>query len=109
MDQPAYEFTTELWRHSGDAPWCFVTIPKDVADDIDARVGERAGFGSVPVVVSVGATTWQTSLFPDNSSASFVLPVKKAVRRAEGLEVGEPVSIRLRHDAERATRGKRST
>ena len=34
---------------------------------------------------------WQTSVFPDNESEGFVLPVKKAVRRAEAIDVGDVV------------------
>lgn len=97
-----WEFTSTLWLYPGDAGWHFVTLPPDVADDIDQVVGERRGFGSVPVEATVGATTWRTSLFPDTGAASFVLPVKNAVRRAEGLEVDTAVAVRVRYDADRA-------
>jgi len=95
------EFTSELWIYPGEAGWHFVTLPTDVADAIDEAVGERAGFGSIPVEATIGASTWKTSLFPDKQSASFVLPVKKAVRQRELLEVDAPVLVRLRHDANR--------
>jgi hypothetical protein len=92
----AYEFTADLWRWSGEAAWHFVTLPHEVADEIDERTADtRRGFGSVRVRVTVGATTWSTSLFPDNRSESFLLPVKKSVRLAEGLEAGSPVSTRI--------------
>lgn len=97
-----FEFTSELWIYPGEAGWHFVTLPTDVADAIDETVGERAGFGSIPVEATIGASTWKTSLFPDKQSASFVLPVKKAVRQRELLEVDAPVLVRLRHDANRS-------
>ena len=103
MDEPVFEFISELWLYQGKAAWHFITLPPDVADEIDDVVGERGGFGSVPVEVTIGTSTWMTSLFPDKRAASFVLPVKKAVRHAEGLEVDEPVSVRLRHDAGRGS------
>jgi len=91
-----FEFTADLWRYSGKAAWYFVTLPHDVADDIDEITGdERRGFGSVRVEVTVGATTWNTSVFPDTKSESFVLPVKKAVRTAEDLDDGSPVAVVL--------------
>ena len=93
-----FEFTAPLWRYHGEtAAWFFVTLPDDVADDIDDRFAgdDRPGFGSVPVRVQVGATRWRTSVFPSNEHRSFVLPVKKAVRMAEGLEEGEPVAVVL--------------
>lgn len=91
-----FAFTAELWRTRGEAAWYFVTLPPGDADLIADMVepGVR-GFGSVRVEVSVGTTTWRTSIFPDSKSGSFVLPVKKAVRVAERLDDGEPVDVRL--------------
>jgi hypothetical protein len=91
-----FEFTADLWRYTGDAAWYFVTLPHDVADDIDEiTLDRRRGFGSVRVEVTVGSTTWRTSIFPDTKSASFLLPVKQAVRQAEGLDDGSSVSVLL--------------
>lgn len=90
-----WEFTAELWEHDGDAAWCFVTLPLDVAEEVRLVSGPPRGFGSVRVEVTVGSTTWRTSVFPDKRSGSFFLPVKKDVRRAESLEVGESVAVRL--------------
>jgi hypothetical protein len=91
-----FDFTADLWRYAGDAAWYFVTLPHDVADDIDEiTVDRRRGFGSVRVEVTVGSTTWRTSIFPDTKSESFLLPVKQAVRRAEGLDAGSPVAVLL--------------
>ena len=91
-----FEFTADLWRYTGEAAWYFVTLPHDVADDIDEITGDaRRGFGSVRVEVTVGSTTWRTSVFPDTKSESFVLPVKKAVRSAEGVDDGSSVSVLL--------------
>jgi hypothetical protein len=93
----AYRFDAELWRHDGDAAWYFVTLPFDIADDIEERYGRAAaGFGSVRVHVRVGGTEWSTSVFPDAKRRSYVLPVKKAVRTAEHLADGVAVTVDLR-------------
>ncbi len=93
----AYEFTAVLFRWEGNAAWHFVGLPEDVTDEIDERWGQSAGgFGSVPVEVSIGATTWQTSIFPDTKRGTFLLPVKKAVRTREKLEDGSSADVRLR-------------
>ncbi len=92
-----YEFVAELWRWNGEAAWHFVTLPHDVTDDIDeSRESSRAGFGSRRVEVTVGSTTWRTSVFPDKNAASYLLPMKEAVRGAEGLVEGASVALRLR-------------
>lgn len=90
-------FRAELWEWDGKGGWFFLTLPDELADDIRARTddGLRRGFGSVRVEVTIGGSTWRTSVFPDTASGSFVLPVKKQVRTAERIEPGETVDVAL--------------
>ena len=90
-----HQFDAELWLWDGDAAWHFVTLPADVSDDVRDRSGARRGFGSVRVQVTVGGTTWRTSVFPDTRRGAYLLPVKKEVRTREGLQLGETVPVRL--------------
>jgi Domain of unknown function (DUF1905) len=91
-----HRFEAELWRTEGDGGWCFVTVPGDVSDDVRARTAaSRRGFGSVRVQVTVGRTTWATSLFPDAARGAYLLPVKQAVRSREGMEAGDLVGVAL--------------
>ena len=91
-----HRFDAALWLHTGDAAWHFVTLPTDVADAIDdITAGGRRGFGSVRVTVTIGSTTWNTSVFPDSASESFVLPVKMQVRAREGVGDGDTVAVTL--------------
>jgi hypothetical protein len=91
-----YTFVAEVWEHDGPAGWHFLSLPDDVADDIDERHGHRAGgFGSVRVEVTIGATTWRTSLFPDTKRATYLLPLKQSVRADERLADGSTVQVRL--------------
>jgi hypothetical protein len=69
-----------------------VTVPVDIADEI-AAVSEPRSFGSVPVRVRLGATSWKTSLFPDSKTGSYVLPIKRSVRDSEAIEDGDVVTI----------------
>jgi hypothetical protein len=46
--------------------------------------------------VRVGRTTWTTSLYPQDER--YVVPLKVAVRRAEGLDEGDTVTLRLSVD-----------
>jgi hypothetical protein len=97
MTRMVYSFTAELWEWTSRTSWFFVDVPEDQADDIEERFGRRAaGFGSVRVEVTIGSTTWQTSIFPSKEKATYVLPLKKAVRVAEGLEPGSPATVDLR-------------
>jgi len=93
-----YEFESTVWRWSGNGAWHFLTVPEDVTDEIDERTPLRGGFGSVKVEVTIGGSTWRTSLFPSREAGAFILPIKKAVRVAEGCEEGSRVRVRLTVD-----------
>ena len=85
-----------VWRAEGST-WHFATMPQGTSDEVDAVVGDRAGgFGSVRVEVTLGGSVWRTSLFPSREHAAYVLPVKAAVRRAEGVEVGDEPTLTVR-------------
>lgn len=97
MTADRHRFTAELWEHDGAGSWHFLSLPEDDTDEIDAVHGGRArGFGSQRVEVTIGATTWRTSIFPDTKRGTFVLPVKKPVRVAERLAAGDPVEVSLK-------------
>jgi len=91
-----YRFEAEVWEHDGPASWHFVSLPDDVADDIEERYAAAAGgFGSIRVEVTMGGTTWRTSLFPDRKRRTYLLPVKAGVRTAEGLRDGSSATVAL--------------
>jgi len=94
----SYTFSSELylWEARTDS-WVFLNLPEDVADEIeDAAPEPRRGFGAVKVEVTVGDSMWCTSVFPSKRDATFVLPVKKAILKAESLAVGDTVKMSLR-------------
>ncbi len=95
MDEFAFE--SELWSpEEMPGGWVFASVPADLSDDVRALGGPPRGFGSVRVEVTIGGSTWRTSVFPDATRGCFVLPVKKSVRRAEDLEVGDTTHVGLR-------------
>jgi hypothetical protein len=92
------EFTGEMWFWKGPAPWHFVTVPEDECGELAATSAlVTYGWGMVPVRAQIGGTGWQTSLFPKDGR--YIVPVRASVRKAEGLEVGDLVTIRLAVDA----------
>lgn len=104
-----YRFGAILWQTPPPGSWHFITLPEDVADEIDHRTsGIQGGFGSVKVEVTIGGSVWLTSIFPSKEQGSYVLPVKKAVRIAEACEPGDDVTVELRIvGLEPATEGPR--
>lgn len=95
-----YAFAAELWLHPGEAGWHFLTVPPEIGAGIAERTtAARRGFGSVRVTAAVDGITWRTSLFPDATTRSYLLPVKKGVRTAARLRAGDPVAVELEVDA----------
>lgn len=78
------------------ATWHFITVPKGESETIKSKIKVRRGFGSVKVEVTVGDVVWNTSIFPDSRSGTYVLPVKSSVRRAEGLYSGDSVNVSIK-------------
>ena len=92
----AYAFRAPLWLYPGEAAWHFITLPVDIAQEIrEESAGHRKGFGSVKVTADIAGHQWQTSIFPDAGSGSYLLPVKRAVRIAAHLTAGDDVEVRL--------------
>lgn len=95
-----YDFAAPLWRWTAkdeakSGAWFFLSLPFDVSDEIEATAGPGNGFGSVRVEVTIGGSTWRTSVFPSGEHKTYVLPVKKAVRVSEGLDEGSEAKVRL--------------
>ena len=47
-----WDFEAEVWLWKSDASWHFVTVPEEVADEIEDMPVNRGGFGSVRVEVT---------------------------------------------------------
>ena len=96
MARARYVFDAEVWEQPSTGAWHFVSLPEAEADEIEEAFGRTArGFGSIKVTVTIGASQWSTSLFPDSKRRTYVLPVKKAVRIAEGLRAGSQARVAL--------------
>ncbi|MEV7685854.1 DUF1905 domain-containing protein [Streptomyces bungoensis] len=80
------------WR--GPAPYYFVPVPDDECADIrEVAAMATYGWGVIPVEARVGAATFETSLFPKDGG--YLLPLKSVVRKAEGLSVGDGVTVEM--------------
>ena len=88
-----YEFEAELFRWASRRElWVFAQLPEEVSEEIRLQPHPPAGFASVKVSVTLGGSRWSTSIFPQ-ADGTYVVPIKSAVRRAEGVELGDRVRI----------------
>ncbi|MFM9835915.1 MAG: DUF1905 domain-containing protein [Methylophilaceae bacterium] len=97
----SFTFTSECWLwHGGKAAWHFITLPKVASEEIkffDENMHEkRRGWGAVRVLVTIGNTTWETSIFPSSELKAYMLPVKEDVRKKEKILVGNKVEVKLK-------------
>lgn len=88
----AFEASIIEWR--GPAPYLFVALPDELVGEVHYAAREASyGWGMVPVTAQIGATLFATSLF--RRGDTYMLPVKVAVQRAEGVGLGDPVAVTI--------------
>jgi len=87
-------FSGELWYWRGPSPFYFVTVPEQQCRDLHELSREVSyGWGMIPVTVTLGTTTWQTSLFPKDGR--YLVPIKARVRRTEQVDEGDTLTVRM--------------
>jgi hypothetical protein len=67
MKHNQYSFKTEVWLYPGMAGWHFVSVPQG----------------------------WKTSIFPDNKTGTYLLPLKADVRKKEKIGAGDTIMLSL--------------
>ena len=89
-----FEFTSKIIYWRGPAPWFFVTMPAKQSRELKAVSSlVTYGWGVIPVQVRIGKTEFTTSLFPKDGR--YLVPIKASVRKAENIEKGDNVTVRL--------------
>lgn len=84
-----------LWPGAQSA-WHFLPVPKKESAVIRDTYGHLArGFGSLPVTATINKISWQTSIFYDGRSETYLLPLKADVRRKADIEEGDLVTCAL--------------
>ncbi len=89
-----FEISGIIWFWRGPAPWYFVTVPDEPSRVLKVISGiVTYGWGMIPVKVRIGKTEWKTALWPKDER--YIVPIKASVRKAENLEEGDEVTLRL--------------
>jgi hypothetical protein len=89
-----FAFSGEVFAWRGPAPYYFISVPEEACVGIHAVAPVVTyGWGVIPVSVQIGLTTWKTSLFPKDGG--YLVPIKDAVRKAEGLAEGDTATVNL--------------
>ena len=86
-------FTGEVVEWRGPAPYFFLAMPPEESGDLKEAARGLEYWGQVAVEARIGETAFTTALFPKDGV--YLLPLKAAVRKAEGIEVGEQLEATL--------------
>lgn len=90
-----FQLSTTLWKYPSEfGAWYFVSLSQEISAQIKSQPRPKKGWGSVRVKVTIGKTTWETSIFPSKEGV-YLLPIKASVRKAEDLFENEPVKVLL--------------
>ena len=89
-----FTFKAKMWEWRGPAPFYFMSLPEQIAQEIQEQSAEITyGWGMIPVTATIGKTTFETSMFRKNGT--YVLPIKNLVRLPEALVLDESYKIHL--------------
>lgn len=93
-----FSFSATVFEWRGPAPYLFVAVPEDDAEILREMLSALTyGWGMIPVRARIGETDFTTSMWPKDGG--YLLPLKVAVQRAEGIGLGDEVSVRFAVEA----------
>jgi hypothetical protein len=97
MPGKIYKMKAEVQLYpTENAAWHLLYLPHKEAQSIRQKFKPKEkGWSSLPVDAYLGKTKWQTSIFFDKRSQSYILPLKAEVRKKEILIPGDKVEFSI--------------
>jgi hypothetical protein len=88
-------FASEVIYWRGPSPFYFLRVPEAQATAI-TNISKQVsyGWGVIPCDVKIGIIEFYTALFPKDGS--YLVPLKKSVREAAAIDLGERVEVNIR-------------
>ena len=98
----SFSFKGKCWLWQGKSAWHFISLPQDKSEEImffnESMHHKKRGWGAVRVKVTIGDTSWETSIFPHKAEKAYILPIKADVRKKENLQAGNEIFVKLEID-----------
>jgi hypothetical protein len=87
---PTEEFTfkSRVEMFPGKGGWTYVRTPEIYSEMVKGYIGRVF----VPIIVTVGKTTWRTSLLPFKKGSHFIA-LKKEIRKLEDINFGDEIEV----------------
>lgn len=87
-----YIVLAKVWKWEGDMAWFFINLDRDLSQ----KIREARGRGMVKISTQIGKSSWNTSLLYHLEAKSYLIAIKKSVRRKEGIIEGSDVKVKFR-------------
>lgn len=93
-----YNFSTTVWTYfNGKSTYYLASLPPKIGKAIrDLREGmPRRGWGSIAVGITIGGTSWNSSIFPESGNKSYLFLINAKVRKAENIGDQSRIKVRI--------------
>jgi hypothetical protein len=91
-----YTVSGDVWSYRNPNEVFFVSLPRDVSDDILDLVGTSLNpWGTVPCRVIHGDASWESSMFPRKDLQCYDLPLNAAIRKRHGFVAGMVLTLTI--------------
>ena len=84
-----YTIHAKVWKWEGDMAWYFINL--DTA--LSGKIRESRGKGMIKIHVQIGKSSWNTSLLYHTEARTYLIAIKKPIRRKEQLIEGSEVKV----------------
>ncbi len=92
----SYSFKTNVWKHNSPAAWHFVSVPKNISEEIRTLFQQwEEGWGRLKCQAQIGYTLWKTAIWYDTKHQAYILPLKTEIRKKERIEIDDLASITI--------------
>ena len=88
MSREQFSVSSEVTIFPVENPWVYVSVQENYTE-MFRDVAER---GLVAITVTLGNSTWNTSLMPMGDGTQFI-PLNAKVRKAEDIEIGDHIEL----------------
>lgn len=91
-----YNFTGTVWQHSPNGGWVFVSLPKTISKEIRENLQwQEEGWGRMKVLASTKNIEWQTAIWFDTKSETYLLPLKAEIRKKAFIQLDDTLDIQI--------------
>lgn len=89
-----YDFLENIWQHAAPGGWYFISLPESIAHEIRETLrSEEEGWGRLKATAEIGKSKWETAIWFDTKKKTYLLPIKAAIRKSEGIESGKLIKV----------------